>query len=149
MNTLGKDVVWYDGLRFIKEPNGYYNHSAYKRRWLVLHRYIYEKQYGKIKDGYEVHHIDLDKNNNNIENLVVMSYSEHRSLHNKTKKFLEQRIETNKRPDVIDKIQAKHAEIRKEKNIIANCKTCGKEFLISKMDVNRRKYCSKLCYPRR
>ena len=147
MNTLGKDIVHYDGLRFKKVENGYYRSSDRKR--LSLHRYIYEKFKGKIPDGYLIHHIDFDKNNNNIENLVVMTYSEHRSLHNSTKKFLDKRIETNKRPDVIYRIQSKHADIRKILDIVAHCKTCGKEYLISKMDVNRRKYCNKQCYPKR
>ena len=46
-----------------------------------LHRVVYEKAYGKIPDGFEIHHIDLDPKNNSIDNLVVLTPLAHRRLH--------------------------------------------------------------------
>lgn len=61
-----------------------------------LHRFIREKCHGTIPEGYDVHHIDHDKNNNNIENLCLLSRSEHLRLHGKemseTQKALYERI---------------------------------------------------------
>lgn len=36
---------------------------------------------GKIIKGYNVHHIDFDRSNNVVSNLVVLTVSEHRQLH--------------------------------------------------------------------
>lgn len=45
------------------------------------HRIIWEKYYGKIPEGYIVHHIDGNKLNNNIENLQLMTETEHAKRH--------------------------------------------------------------------
>lgn len=36
-----------------------------------------------LKKGYEVHHKDMNKLNNDVSNLVVLTKAQHRSLHNK------------------------------------------------------------------
>lgn len=38
-----------------------------------------------LKDDYHVHHIDKNRLNNNINNLIVLTHSEHMKLHNKEK----------------------------------------------------------------
>jgi len=49
---------------------------------IALHRDIMEKYLGRKLDHSEhVHHIDGDKHNNDIANLVVLSASEHARLH--------------------------------------------------------------------
>jgi hypothetical protein len=50
------------------------------------HRKIYEKEYGTIpKDqegrSYEIHHIDGNRKNNNIENLTLVTIQEHYDIH--------------------------------------------------------------------
>jgi len=42
---------------------------------------VYESCYGKIPDGYLVHHIDFNHTSNNPENLTIMTLSEHARLH--------------------------------------------------------------------
>lgn len=49
----------------------------------LKHRYVWEETHGKIPKGYEVHHIDKNTHNNNIDNLVLISVHEHRKLHSK------------------------------------------------------------------
>lgn len=38
-----------------------------------------------LKPQYDVHHINFDRQDNRVENLQIMSRSEHSSLHNKNK----------------------------------------------------------------
>ena len=47
----------------------------------MLHNYIYERSYGKIPDGYEIHHIDCNKLNNDLTNLQLLTPSEHTKIH--------------------------------------------------------------------
>lgn len=50
--------------------------------------YVYEHirnvelERGEIPDGYHVHHLDGDKLNNRIDNLILLSNSDHIRLHN-------------------------------------------------------------------
>ena len=47
----------------------------------LVHRKIYEKYIGKIPEGYQIHHINEDKLDNSLENIVCLSCSEHRKVH--------------------------------------------------------------------
>jgi len=44
---------------------------------------IYEQHHNKkITKGYEIHHIDANRKNNNIDNLIMLPKEFHRALHN-------------------------------------------------------------------
>jgi HNH endonuclease len=47
-----------------------------------LHRYVWEQVYGPVPDGYLVHHVNHDKLDNRIENLMLMTHVEHSAHHN-------------------------------------------------------------------
>lgn len=68
--------VIYDGIKFTPSEYGYYR-STRRDKHIALHRYKYEKEVGKIPNGYEIHHIDGKKDNNDIKNLECLSKSEH------------------------------------------------------------------------
>lgn len=59
-------------LRFAKDKEG-------KLRF--EHNIIWENHFGKIPLGMQIHHIDLDKANNNIDNLKLVTPLEHKRLH--------------------------------------------------------------------
>lgn len=63
--------------------DGYYKVTSIKEGncGKYLHRLIYEEEYGKIPDGYHIHHKDGDKLNNNIDNLECLSASNHGKTH--------------------------------------------------------------------
>lgn len=42
-----------------------------------MHRDVWEFDNGEIPQGYDVHHIDRDRSNNNIDNLKLLSKQEH------------------------------------------------------------------------
>ncbi|MGL5904871.1 MAG: HNH endonuclease signature motif containing protein, partial [Cetobacterium sp.] len=46
-----------------------------------LHRTVYAYHKGPIPKGFAVHHIDEDRSNNNISNLMLMRSGEHTSHH--------------------------------------------------------------------
>lgn len=47
----------------------------------VNYRKIYEQHHGPIPDGYQIHHIDCNHENNDPSNLVAVTPEEHARLH--------------------------------------------------------------------
>jgi hypothetical protein len=85
------------------------------QRRTVNYRKIYEQHYGVIpKDSsgrsYQIHHIDGDKNNNNIENLLCVSIEDHYQLHLKQHEYAAARllaIQMNRSPEEISELSRK------------------------------------------
>lgn len=50
--------------------------------WVYEHIFVLEQANIDIPDGFEVHHLDGDRSNNNLGNLIVLSSSDHTKLHN-------------------------------------------------------------------
>jgi len=78
--------------RFNKKPRRYVSKRGY---WIIYipgrgdvkeHHYIWEKSYGKIPEGFVIHHINFDKLDNRIENLQMMLEKEHLKLHDRLRK---------------------------------------------------------------
>lgn len=56
--------------------------NANKAGYIYYHRYVLEQHLGYVLDkSYDVHHIDEDKKNNNVSNLVAIKHSAHLTLH--------------------------------------------------------------------
>lgn len=63
---------------------------------LLIHRVIWECVNGEIPNGYDIHHIDGNKENNSIYNLELINHQEHAKEHksnvsNKTKNKLREK----------------------------------------------------------
>lgn len=69
--------ILYDGLKWTISLKGYYRCTSRRQKSGLLHRYKWEKEKGKIPKDYDIHHIDCDKTNNDIENLECISKVEH------------------------------------------------------------------------
>lgn len=73
-------VKFFNGIKFICNiENDYYRKFDDFR--ITMHRYVWEYYNGKIPNGYEVHHIDFNKENNSISNLELLTKEEHKKLH--------------------------------------------------------------------
>lgn len=73
-----KHAIFNNTLFCRDDKTGYYLNSNTSTR---LHRAVWEYYNGAIPVGYEIHHIDHDKGNNDISNLCMMTAEAHRKLH--------------------------------------------------------------------
>jgi hypothetical protein len=71
----------YFGVTYFFEPSTGYFRSKSKYGGGYLHRAVYQREVGPIPDGFDVHHIDEDKNNNAKENLEPKSKHWHQKHH--------------------------------------------------------------------
>lgn len=156
-----KKHAYFDGEVFTRdERTGYYlttkNNVYIGRR---LHRAVWEYHNCPIPEGYHVHHIDHDKNNNDITNLRLMSAEEHRKTHGLelTESEIERRrnnFEENARPKAIEwhksadglawhKEQYERTKSKLHEKRSFTCENCGKGFEAPNNGLNR--FCSNAC----
>lgn len=69
---------------YYPDQRGYFFHRRADGTTLSLHRDVWERERGKIPDGWHVHHKNEDKGDNRIENLECLSAQEHMLLHGQT-----------------------------------------------------------------
>lgn len=115
-----REYKFFDGRRFFCDEKGYWKSTD--REGKFLHVAIWEAAHGKVPKGYHIHHIDLNPANNALENLQLLSMSEHMSLHAKLR-----------------------AKLPKSYNKPRVCTFCGKTFMASRSDA---KFCSANCQVR-
>lgn len=65
----------YDGKKFTLRNTGYYSLTTNDR--MLMHRYVWEREKGKIPPGWDIHHINENRADNGIENLECLPKSEH------------------------------------------------------------------------
>ena len=95
------------------------------RRWIMRARYVWEQANGPILKGYQIHHIDEDKMNDEISNLACLSVAEHCRISWKGKKRGESKLKgTHRTPEVRKKIsdghRGKKLSDEHKKNLSAN-----------------------------
>ena len=158
--NVGK--VLFDGLNFRKDSRNKYFIAEIRRngqrKKFLLHRYIYEKVFGKIPENYQIHHKDHNTNNNLLENLELLEKHEHRSYHTRKMYENEEYRERNKEQleEIRDKATQWHkSEIGRQWHIQhaqktnfgkfaynKTCEFCGKDFVSGKAD---GRFCSSSC----
>jgi hypothetical protein len=142
--------IEYDGLRFCRDDKtGYYLNSTIRKR---LHRYVWEKEVGKIPYGCQIHHINGNKADNRIDNLAIMTASGHQRLHGAEiarKERCRENIKQKALPAAIEwhKSEAgrawhsEHALGKKTPRYKKICEVCGAEYDGTK----QQKFCSNAC----
>lgn len=149
--------VYYNGYKFTRDDKtGYYRNSKLKER---LHRYVWKCHHGEIQEGFDIHHIDGNKSNNDISNLVMFPKSLHASIHSSVKAELNydrivENLNKNALPAAVKwhksdegrEWHKEHYEKTKDKMHIRAkfvCENCGTEFEAKVTGQN--KFCSNKC----
>ena len=147
----------FNGITFYQtNPNDYFRHSI-GHTTILMHKYVWEYYNGKIPKGYEVHHIDRNRANNDISNLQLLTKEEHKRLHaemltDEEREWKRQNLIKNAVPKATEwhkseegrawhKEQANSIDLHKERHLI--CKCCGKPFTTYSTRVSQ--YCSLAC----
>lgn len=78
-----KKHAYFNGLKFTRDnKTGYYLNSTIGER---LHRYVWSYHNGTIPKGKHIHHINGNKNVNDISNLDLIKHEEHLREHGKVR----------------------------------------------------------------
>lgn len=85
-------AVIFNGYKYYKQKTGYYQIAETNKRKQLgverrLHRAIWKFYNGEIPKGYQIHHKDENKDNNDISNLELLSASEHAKRHSRRVKI--------------------------------------------------------------
>lgn len=77
------DLACIDGYSFRrdKKTNYFLSSKSIGKKRIRLHIYIWTRANGEIAKGMQVHHVDGNKLNNNLDNLSIMTASEHLKHH--------------------------------------------------------------------
>lgn len=158
---MTKEAMVYDGITWYRDVDSDNNLFRYwhKSNGDLLHRYIYEKHYGPIPEGYAIHHIDFDMYNNDPTNLMCLTPQQHMAIHMKCNAENEAFIA--KRKEHLDKIRPMSKEwhaseeghkwhVEHGKKVASEveerayiCEQCGKEFFTKPFGTN--KFCCNAC----
>ena len=151
--------AYFNGYKFTKDDKtGYYLSSNINGKRYRLHRYIWEYYNGEIPKGYHIHHKDHNKDNNELENLELLTKEEHRIRHSlempqELKDKYRKNLENNARPKAIEWHKSKKGREwhkkqyqvslgnRKKHKFI--CEYCNQEYETYKQQKNR--FCSQKC----
>ena len=147
---MSKEFKKYFGKRFYQDKKGYWVNSMpiHAQRWVWIN------YNGKIPENMDVHHKDGDKSNNEIENLEIISRSDHLKKHwqegsfdleQRKKQLSEARLwlktpEGRKTQSVNTKVSWKK---RKLNPYVKTCKGCEKTYETYQ---KWSKHCSSGCY---
>jgi len=152
---MAEKYQWYNGIRFTRDDEtGYYLNSTIHKR---MHVYVWECIHGNIPKGYEVHHKDLDRSNNTIENLQLLTSHEHKLIHaemltDEQREWRRNNLAINARPKASEwhkseegrawhKEHMKNCQESLHRRIEKPCINCGKVFL----GEIKSKYCCNNC----
>ena len=152
---MSEKFQWFNDIKFTRDDHtGYYLNSTIRKR---MHIYVWEYYNGKIPKGYEVHHKDFDRSNNDISNLQLLTRSEHRKLHSESltqeqRDWKRNNLNVNARPKAIEwhkseegrkwhSEQAKVTLAKTHQQVEMVCVNCGKSYI----GEHKSKFCSNNC----
>lgn len=155
------DLAFVDGYKFRRDKKSGYYLSSKKigTSRIRLHRYVWQKHYGAIPKGFEVHHKDENKDNNEIDNLELLTKDKHLAWHSENVPDVllvkwKDNLEKTARPKAIEWHKSEegrrwHSEqaktnAQKAGFVTSVCKHCGKKFKEKEFG-RKRKFCSPTC----
>jgi hypothetical protein len=140
----------YFGKKFHRQKDGYWANMMP----IHAHRWVWINHHGAIPKGMDIHHIDGDKNNNEINNLEMLSRSDHLKRHwedpnlrEERRKFLDEirpKVHEWLRSDEGRKSQSESSikAWKKRKTVTLACIECKKEIQTMQPWA---KFCSDVC----
>ena len=145
-----------------KTDNGYWVNTDTKNHGghiLYLHREKYKQEFGLTEEqikGHEVHHIDKNKDNNDIKNLQLLSRDEHLKIHIIRSEDSHRHVckvcgrtywsSVSTSMDICDRCNPEYATGGSNNIIIKKiCEYCGTEYETKGVNRNRSKFCSNKC----
>lgn len=150
---------YFNGIRFTIGPGRrYFSNSAVKPK--SMHQYVWTYYNGTIPKGYDVHHVDGDRYNNDISNLQLLERSEHKKLHGRQltqeqREWKRNNLNTKARPKAIEwhkseegkRWHKQHAKTMKQKEVVVTCvcQQCGKQFTTVNNKGVTKRFCSGAC----
>ncbi|GHV89874.1 hypothetical protein AGMMS50268_03770 [Spirochaetia bacterium] len=84
------ECQYFNGVKYTKRVTGYFLSTNGDRT--LMHRDVWQYNNGPIPDDFDIHHKDHDKSNNGIENLEMLSKSEHARMYSTGKNQFTKRI---------------------------------------------------------
>lgn len=139
---------------YIDHTTGYWISVDYPR--IRAHVWVWQNNFGEVKKGYHIHHVDENKSNNEIDNLQEISAKDHALLHMTD----ERRKISSEWASIIrpltkewhaseegNKWHSEHAKktFKRDHPIDYLCECCGSRFIVDVLDVKRTKFCSNKC----
>lgn len=131
---VSMDFVEHNGQRYYRKTSGYFA----RRDGVELHRAVWESSNGPIPSGHHIHHVDGNRANNALANLVCLTRAEHRAIHT-----LPKATEWHRSPEGIAWHRAHAIAQHANPTLIERvCERCGRAFSAYQRD---RRYCSRAC----
>ena len=89
VQVIDENTQMFNGVIFKKTKEGYYLNSVG-----AIHRVIWSYYNGEIPENCVIHHKDFNKDNNDLSNLELLTFTEHAKIHAdiRTKKFAGRRF---------------------------------------------------------
>ncbi len=117
-----------------KRRDGYIILSINNKK-ILEHRYIWEKHYGKIPKGYEIHHKNGIKHDNRISNLEIIKKGFHRPLKHIKKKdgIIRECSDCKEKLELTKNFPARKNKLGMIAGYRGRCKKCWKKYQAKKM----------------
>ena len=114
---MKEKIVIFNGKKYYLNKRGYYRRYDEHRKMFLLHRDIWDFYNGPIPLKHDIHHVDFNKFNNDISNLICLSKHDHQKLHGQTEKR-----------KLLGKMVGEWGRGKPEPRSLKVCHWCGKEF---------------------
>ena len=155
---MAQQVQYFNGIRFALVKGGKYfsNTTLHKS----MHRYVWEYYNGEIPKGFDIHHKDGNRYNNDISNLECIEHVEHEQLHGKNlseeeRAWRRNNLNNTARPKAIvwhksdagiawHREQVKHRKDNRSE-VICECLQCKKQFITYNNAKKPKKFCTGAC----